>query len=158
MGTDMRSIPGLMDADEVEAARKKTRYAGQPKPMPAVIAREDKKKAKKLTDEDFRAAIWKLDAGKSRATGKPLVRSGTIDPHELGEVDHAIQRSLAPERIYDTSNALLLSKWENRARKVVCPRAPEFKVFDYSGPDNRRLPQTFLWRDADGKITKTRIG
>jgi hypothetical protein len=77
---------------------------------------------------------------------------------KLGEVDHAIRRSDDRTKIFDTSNALLLSKEENRLREVRCPRNPEFRMFDYSGPEDRSQPQTFVWRDADGKVTKTRIG
>lgn len=127
------------------------------KPLPAPVLKEQRTKAKKLTDDEFRKLIWKLDGGKSRATGKKLSRSG-MNWHEIGEVDHSIPRSLAPERIYDPSNALLLSKWENRMRKIPCARAPEFRYFDYEGPDDRRQPQTFRWRDADGTVVKERVG
>jgi hypothetical protein len=129
-----------------------------PKSIPTPARKDEERHAKKLTDDAFRKLIWKLDGGKSRATGKPLAHSGTTSWHELGEVDHSIPRSLAPDRIYDPSNALLLSKWENRMRKIPCIRAPEFKYFDYSGPDDRRRPQTFVWRDDDGTVVKTRIG
>lgn len=134
----------------------RTRRA-QPKPVPHQVTKEKTAKAKQVTDKKFRDRIWALDGGKSRATGKSLSKSG-MTWHEIGEVDHGIPRSLAPDRIYDVSNALLLSKWENRMRKVPCVRAPEFKYFDYTGPDDRRQPQTFVWRDDDGKIVKTRIG
>lgn len=87
-----------------------------------------------------------------------LLRTGSTDWQQLGEVDHSYLRSLAPELIYAPSNGILLTKWLNRLRKVSCPKAPEFKRFDYSGPDNRALPQTFVWRNDDGTITKTVIG
>lgn len=128
------------------------------KGIPHQIVKKEEKKAKTLKDEAFRAEIWKLDHGCSRATGKKLVKSGTTDWDQLGEVDHSIPRSLAPDRIWDTSNALLLSKAENRLRKVACPEAPEHRMFNYSGPDNRRKPQKFVWRDRTGAIVKTRIG
>lgn len=151
----MRTIADLPTLAEMQARPRAT-----PKHLiePRMITKENKAKAKKLSDKEFREAIWKRDEGKSRATGKPLVRGGTTDPHLLGEVDHSIPRSLAPDRIYDLENALLLSKWENRARKIACPRAPEFKLFDYTGPDDRRKPQHFIWRDSDGKITKETRG
>jgi hypothetical protein len=100
----------LQTVDEAAAER-----AGKPltKPMPHVLAKKETKKAKQLKDDAFRALIWKLDGGKSRATGKKLVRSGTTDWDQLGEVDHVINRSTAPDRIYDPENALLLSKAEN---------------------------------------------
>lgn len=135
--------------------------AGKPilKPgLPAPLARKERQKTKDEQAEAFRKAIWLRDKGKSRATGRKLVKSGTTDWDKLGEVDHSIPRSLAPERIYDTSNGILLSKTENRLRKVVCAEAPEFKHFDYSGPDDRSQPQTYTWRDRTGKITKQRMG
>src|SRR5262245_1712137 len=123
MKADLSQLPTLA---EIQAQRaSKPNWKGIPSP----IRKDQEKKAKKVTDEEFRKAIWKLDGAKSRATGKRLVKSGTTDWHELGEVDHSVPRSLAPDRIYDTSNALLLSKWENRMRKVSCIRAPEFKYF-----------------------------
>lgn len=156
MGVDLSKIAGLMSAAEVDEMRRK---AGPlTKPLPAVVQKDKRAKAKKLTDWEFRARIWKLDGGKSRATGQPLVHGGTVDWKQLGEVDHSIPRSLAPDRIYDESNALLLSKWENRMRKVPCPRAPEFRMFDYTGPDDRRKLQTFVWRDEDGKVTRRTKG
>jgi hypothetical protein len=141
----------LKTLDEVAAAR-----VGKPlpKPVPHQITKDTKAKQKKMNDEAFRDLIWKLDEGRSRATGKPLRKSGTTNWHELGEVDHAIQRSLAPELIYEPSNGVLLSKWENRMRKVSCIRAPEFHYFDYTGPENRREPQHFIWRNDDGTIIK----
>lgn len=141
---------------EIEADRK-----GKPIPkagLPTPIAKEERRKAKDKTDKQFRNEVWARDQGKCRATGKKLVRSRSMDWKELGEVDHSIPRSLAPERIYDTSNGLLLQKLLNRLRKVVCKNAPEFKRFDYEGPDNRALPQRFIWRDDNGNITKERVG
>jgi hypothetical protein len=134
-----------------------TRRAPQ-KGRPAMLEREDKRKAKTANGDTFRAAVWKRDQGKCRATGVQLVKSGTTDAKKLGEVDHSIPRSLAPERVYDVGNGLLLQKFLNRLRKVVCRNAPEHKYFDYTGPDDRSLPQTFTWRDDDGTVTKTRIG
>lgn len=105
----------------------------------------------------FRAAVWARDKGRSRATGKPLVKQG-LNWDEIWEVDHAIPRSLAPERIYDIGNGLLLSKRENRLRKVACPEAPEYRMFEYAGPDDRSKPQRFVWRDRTGKITRETRG
>lgn len=155
MAVDLSKIEGLMTADEVAASR-----VGKPltKPLPAMVTKKARQKQKLADDDAFRADIWKRDGGRSRATGKPLVKGGTMEWAQLGEVDHAIPRSLAPDRIYDRGNALLLSKEENRLRKIPCPRAPEFRMFDYTGPDDRRLPQTFTWRDNDGRVVKQRVG
>jgi len=128
------------------------------KGLPHMLEKKAAKKSKDELAKAFRDAVWKRDGYRSRATGKPLKRSGTTDWSELGEVDHSVQRSLAPERIYDVGNGLLLSKEENRLRKVPCPRAPEHRLFDYTGPDDRRQPQTFTWRNEDGRVTKQRIG
>lgn len=131
----------------------------QPKPAPRVIAKQLRKKTKEQMAKDFRDAVWTRDKGASRATGKPVVRGGTTDATQLGEVDHAIPRSLAPDRLYDVTNGILLSKEENRLRKAACRDQPEFSVFNYSGPDDRSLPQTFVWREwATGKVIRTRIG
>jgi 5-methylcytosine-specific restriction endonuclease McrA len=147
-------VSDLLTMAEAAALR-----AGKPNPKPAPhqIAKKAKKKSKDEQAKAFRDEVWRLDGGKCRATGKPLSRSG-VDWDAIGEVDHSIPRSLAPERLYDVSNGLLLTKTLNRLRKVACTDAPEYRVFDYSGPDNRRLPQTFVWRDMTGKITKTRMG
>jgi hypothetical protein len=129
------------------------------KGLPPVLEKKERKKTKDQLAKDFRDAIWALDKGQSRATGKKLVKGETTDWAQRGEVDHAIPRSLAPERLYDVSNGLLLSKEENRLRKVSCIDQPEFKVFDYTGPDDRRQLQTFTWRDRKtGNIKKQRIG
>ncbi len=140
---------------EIQATRRAT-----PKHqiVPNVITKEARRQAKKQNADTFRKAVWARDKGICRATGVKLAKSGTTDPHTLGEVDHSIPRSLAPDRIYDVTNGLLISKFLNRLRKVVCAEAPEHLMFDYSGPDDRGLPQTFTWRDRTGRITKQRVG
>ena len=128
------------------------------KGLPRQLAKKEAKKAKEDRGKAFRDEVWARDGGQCRATGKQLLRWGTTDWDLLGEVDHAYQRSTHPERIFDTSNGLLLTKALNRLRKVACPHAPEHKMFDYSGPENRALPQTFVWRDKTGKVIKRRKG
>lgn len=129
------------------------RYA-KPKGLPPMLEKKARQKSKEEQGEAFRAAVWKRDKGCSRATGKKLVKSGTTDWAQLGEVDHVINRSIAPDRIYDVSNGILLSKEENRLKKIACPLAPEFHMFSVEGPDDRALPQTFTWRDKAGKIIR----
>ncbi len=129
-----------------------------PKGVPHQIVKDKKKQAKADRGKQLRDEVWARDQGRCRATGVPLLRSGTTDDTKLGEVDHSIPRSLAPERVYDTSNALLLQKRLNRLRKAACVNAPEFRYFNYEGPLNRALPQTFTWRDDNGHVTKTRKG
>src|SRR5258706_10343945 len=116
------------------------RSIGRPCPksgMPTPIARQERRTTKEQLAKDFREAVWARDRAKCRATGKKLVKAGTTSWEQLGEVDHAYPRSTTPDRIYDIQNGLLLQKQLNRLRKVVCQHAPEFKRFDYSGPDDR---------------------
>lgn len=126
--------------------------------LPTPIAKKERQKTKDQQAKDFRDAVWARDKGKSRATGRTVVKSGTTDWSKLGEVDHAIPRSLAPDRLYDIGNGILLSKEENRLRKVACAEAPECRMFDYTGPDDRGQLQTFIWRDRTGKEIRRRIG
>jgi hypothetical protein len=145
------------------AEQRATPCAGQKDGLPVVLARKERKQTKEQRAKAFRDDVWTRDKGRSRASGKKLTRGdekqrGITDWSVLGEVDHAYPRSTTPDRIYDVSNGILLSKEENRLRKVVCSGAPEFKRFDYAGPDDRGLPQTFTWRDKDGKVTKQRVG
>jgi 5-methylcytosine-specific restriction endonuclease McrA len=145
---DRLKLPNLQD---------RPRCAPQ-KGMPHQLVKkaDDKKKADR--GKAFRDEVWARDHGVCRATGRTLLRTGTTDWEKLGEVDHSVPRSLAPERIYDTSNGLLLTKSLNRLRKVPCPGAPEHRMFDYTGPENRALPQKFTWRATDGRITKESSG
>jgi len=122
-----------------------------------VLERKARKKSKKELADAFRSAVWERDKFRSRATGRPVFKSGD-DWSKIGEVDHAIPRSLAPDRLYDVANGILLSREENRLRKVACIQMPEYQRFSYTGPDDRGEPQTFTWRDDTGRITKERIG
>lgn len=138
--------------------RSRERYATPKHAItPAVLTKDERKKSREAQGEAFREAVWKRDKGKSRATGKKLAKSGT-DWDTVGEVDHVINRSIAPDRIYDVTNGLLLSKRENRLKKTACPLAPEYHLFEVTGPDDRGQPQTFTWRDKDGTIRKQRSG
>lgn len=137
--------------------RRKERYAvSKDRIVPNVIAKEEKRQSKEAKGKAFRNAVWARDKSICRATRKKLERSGT-NPHLVGEVDHVIDRSLAPERIYDVSNGILISKYLNRLKKVACVLAPEFRMFEITGPDDRGQPQKFTWREKDGTIKKERI-
>lgn len=48
------------------------------KGLPPMLAKKERQKSKEEQGEAFRAAVWKRDKGCSRATGKKLVKSGTI--------------------------------------------------------------------------------
>jgi hypothetical protein len=144
--------------DDLPVLTSRGRCAPQKTGLPTPLAKKVKAQTKAERAKAFRDAVWARDKGRSRATGKPLVRSGTTDWDQLGEVDHSYPRSTAPDKIYDVSNGILLSKTENRLRKVVCAEAPEYKLFDYAGPEDRGELQEFLWRDRTGRIVKRRIG
>ncbi len=145
------SIPTLQ---EVQGAR-----AGRPIPkgLPTPVAKVEKKKAKAAQEKAFRLAVWKRDKSRSRASRKPLARSGS-DYEKVGEVHHVVPRSLAPERLYDVSNGLLLNKHEHQLAETICPNDPAHRLLDIEGPDDRGLPQEFIWRDVHGKEFKRRIG
>src|SRR5581483_249746 len=133
--------------------------------LPTVLARKARQESKADRGKAFRDAVWKRDKGRSRATGKKLTRVDSRTPgasllpwSDVGEVDHAYPRSTAPERVYDVQNGILLSKEENRLRKVACAKAPEFRRFSYTWPEDRGKPQVFIWRDETGTITKETRG
>lgn len=133
---------------QVRHAREIVRTATQKhKIEPRVLVKEAKAKTKKQNAESFRAAIWTRDGGKCRATKKRLEKA-SMDDRIAGEVDHVIQRSLSPERIYDVQNGILISRFLNRLKK-----AGRFRI---TGPDDRGLPQLFEWLNADGSVLKWR--
>lgn len=145
------NLPTLAEMRETRCAVNKSAI------VPAVVAKEEKRKAKRQNDETFRAAIWLRDKATCRATGVPLAKSGT-DPHRIGEVDHVLNRSTHPELIYEPKNGILISRYLNRLKKVACPETPEHFMFAIAGPDDRGELQTFTWRNKAGKVIKTRIG
>lgn len=139
---------------EVEAERR-----GKPltKGLPTPLAKEERKKVKAANEKTFRKGVWDRDKRRSRASRKPLSPSGS-DYHKVGEVHHVIPRSLAPERVYDVANGLLLSKHEHQLAEAICPNDPAHRLLDIDGPDDRGLPQVFIWRDVNGKELKRRVG
>jgi hypothetical protein len=147
----VRNLGTLVDAQRTRRAMPKHQIEK------SVITRDDKRKAKKEKGETFRDDVWTRDKKRSRASKKPVSRSGT-DPHKVGEVHHVIPRSLAPERVYDVANGLLLTRFEHALAETACPNDPAHHYLDIEGPDDRGLPQTFIWRDRDGNETKRRIG
>lgn len=146
----------LQTMDQVAAERQEKREPIA-KGLPRPLVKEAKRKAKELSAADFRKGVWERDERRSRASRKPLARSGT-DFHKVGEVHHVIPRSLAPERVYDVTNGLLLSKHEHALAEAICPNDPTHRLLDIIGPDDRGQPQTFIWRDEQGKELKRKVG
>lgn len=139
------------------AARGRERYA-TPKHQitPAPLVKEAKKAAKKASEVEFRKGVWLRDEGRSRASRKPLARSGT-DFHKVGQVHHVVPRSLAPERVYDITNGILLSAHEHALAEAICPNDPAHRLLDIEGPDDRGEKQTFIWRDVNGVELKRKV-
>lgn len=152
--SDYVNLDGLKTVAQVDAER-----IGKPlaKPLPHVVTKEAKRVAKKANEVTFRKGVWERDKSRSRASKKPLSRSGS-DFHKVGEVHHVVPRSLAPERVYDVTNGLLLSKHEHALAEAICPNDPAHRLLDIAGPDDRGQLQTFIFRDTDGKELRRRIG
>lgn len=123
----------------------------------SVITKDERRKGKKLKAEDFRKAVWLRDKSRSRASGKPLAKSGT-DPKAVGEIHHVLKRSTNPDEVYNAANGILLSRFEHALAESACPNDPSKHYLEIDGPANRGEPQIFIWRDRDGKETKRRQG
>lgn len=151
-------MAGVLDHLDLVSLNQQTARTATPKYQieKSVITKDEKRKTKKLKHEDFRKAVWLRDKGRSRASGKPLAKSGT-DPKAIGEVHHVIARSLAPEKIFEPSNGILLSRFEHALAETACPNDPAHHYLEIVGPADRGLPQTFIWRDRDGNETKRRV-
>ena len=162
MGLALSTINGSQTMAEVNAEKRAT---PKHEMKPAAVTKAEKRQSKEDKAEAFRNDVWLRDKSRCRATGVKLQRAKRLgatseaDLKKLGDVDHAYPRSTHPDRIYDVSNGLLLQSWLNLQRKVSCTEAPEFKVFDYEGPDDRSQPQRFIWRHRKtGVIVKERLG
>lgn len=149
----MSPFAHLQTLDQIQ----RTRERAQPKGIPTPIAKVARRKSKKEQADAFRKAVWLRDRNRSRASSKPLAKSGT-DFERVGEVHHVIPRSLAPERVYDVANGLLLSRLEHHLAETTCPGDPAHCLLDIIGPDDRGEKQTFIWRGADGQETRRRSG
>lgn len=147
-------LSSLPDQHEVDAIRRRD---GFQKPIPHPLAKIEKRKTKAAREKEFRAAVWDRDRSRSRASQKPLVRSGT-NWERVGEVHHVIPRSLAPERVSDVANGLLLSKEEHALAETNCPADPSKCLLDILGSEDRSLPQTFIFYDVQGNELRRRIG
>ncbi len=127
------------------------------KGLPTVLRRQERIKSKQVQEDAFRKAVWARDGGKSRASGKPLGRSGT-SPERVGDVHHVLKRSTHPEGKWKLSRGILLSRLEHKLAETVCPNDPSHFLLEISGPEDLGKPQLFTWRDVQGVILKTRLG
>lgn len=133
------------------------RERGFQKPQPHALAKAEKAQTKAQREKAFRDAVWTRDKSHSRASGRPLVRSGT-DWKKVGEVHHLLKRSTDPERRLDPSNGILLSKEEHALAETNCPNDPRHCLLDIEGPEDRGQVQTFIWRDVHGNELRRRTG
>jgi hypothetical protein len=129
-----------------------------PKGLPTVLVKKAKQQSKKQQERAFLEGVWDRDKRRSRASGRPLVRSGVVDADHLGEVHHVLKRSTNPEGKWDVSRGILLSKTEHTLAETRCPQAPEHMLLEIHGDDDLGQPQVFTWRDVHGTVTKTRHG
>lgn len=145
---------GLMTAAEVDALR---RGKPLPKGLPAPLVKQEKAKTKAQQEKEFRASVWDRDQWKSRATGKPLGKSGA-NWLKVGEVHHVLKRSTYPADRLNQSNGILLSKQEHALAETHCPSAVNKMLLEITGPADLGKPQTFVWRDVSGKELRRRVG
>lgn len=145
----LADLPTLAEMNAIRRA--------QPKGVPAVVERAEKRKTKAQQEKEFRDAVWARDHSRSRASGKPLSRSGT-DPRRVGEVHHVLKRSTHPEKRLDPSNGILLSREEHMLAEATCPNDPQHAFLEIVGPEDLSQPQLFVWRDVQGKVIREKKG
>jgi len=145
----LRDLPTL---GELQARPRAT-----PKPMPHLVTKKSKQATQKRTEAAFRAAVWKRDEGKSRASGRKLSRSA-MDWDTRGEVHHVLKRSTNPEGKWLPARGILLSKTEHKLAETRCPQAPEHHMLEILGGGDLGQLQAFVWRDVNGVELKRRIG
>jgi hypothetical protein len=126
------------------------------KGLPYKLQQDDKKEKKKAREDACRDDVWLRDEGKSRASGRRLSRMSKVWD-KRGEVHHCDKRSTHPETKYDPSVQLLLSKKEHALAEAACPNMPSRAMLEIVGPENRKLPQTFIWHDVDGNEIRRRV-
>lgn len=127
------------------------------KGLPAVIVRKEKKKSKEDEALAFRVKVRSRDKGKSRASGVK-VSPTAMDWDSRAEVHHRLKRSTNPEERLNVENGITLTKTEHALAETRCPNAIEHFMLEITGPDDLGLPQTFTFRDVQGKVLKTRVG
>lgn len=73
---------------------------------------QQSKHPERLTEAQFRAAVWRRDHGRSRVTGEPLSKSDD-NWRFLGQVCHLKTKGAHPALKYDPDNAILMSAQEH---------------------------------------------
>jgi hypothetical protein len=142
-------LDNLPTPEEVAALR---RAQGFGKGTPPVLARHEKRKAKRTAEETFRQAVWARDGGVSRCSGKPLLHA-SLDPDRRGEVAHLKARSTNPREKVNPANGVLLSATEHALSDA---RTAGGKVLlEIKGTDARKLLR-FIRRDQSGKVLWSR--
>lgn len=127
------------------------------KGLPTVIERKERKKTKAQQELDFRTQVRARDKGRDRSTGK-RVEPTAMDWDHRAEVHHRLKRSTSPEERLNVGNGITLSKTNHAYAETRCANDPEHFMLEITGPDDLGLPQTFTWRDSQGKVTKVRVG
>lgn len=99
-----------------------------------------------------RAAVWKRDQGRSRASGAVVVK-GHEQETQRGEVAHLEKRSTSPAKKWDPANCVLLTAEEHR---LSDPRTAGGKVLLEIRGKNARKVLIFTRRNPDGTVAWTR--
>ncbi len=82
-------------------------FLPQPKPKPRLLVREEQKRRRDRQAVNLRAAIRKRDSNRCRVCGR-LVHVGAVRGCERAEIHHIQPRSIAPERVLDPENLILV--------------------------------------------------
>lgn len=135
-------------------AQMSARRRAEPKPSRA-LRHETTKRKKDRREQEVRDAVWFRDGGKSRATSKPLSRTA-VDRDRKWDPHHLEKQSTHPEREFDVSNIVSLSRQEHDLAETVCPKNPKYFLLDILGMDASRA-LTFIRRDAEGRELWRRV-
>ena len=125
------------------------------KGLPPVLERKARKKLQSKIEEEFREGVRKRDHMRSRASGKPLKRSSP-DADVLADVHHVLKRSTNPDGEWEIARGILLSRTEHVMAETRCPNAPDHFLLEITGDDDLGKPQTFVWRDVQGTVIRTK--
>lgn len=119
----------------------------------AVLERRAKRAVKKSSEERCKDAVWDRDGGKSRASGKPVLRAH-VDMRKRGEVAHIAAKSTNPAKRYLRANNVLLTAEEHALSDART--APGGKALLTIKGRNANKALTFTMRDSRGRVVWTR--